>query len=64
METERRYLTVKRAVEYSSLSEASLYRLMKNKTITKIKPPGIDTVLVDRLELDRVLHGEPAGASA
>jgi excisionase family DNA binding protein len=64
MENLGRYLTVKKAANYTSLSEATIRRLMADNRLTKCRPPGIDTVLVDRLELDRVLHGEPAGASA
>jgi excisionase family DNA binding protein len=65
MENERRYFTVRRAADYTSLSQATIRRLLENNYLTKIWPPGVETVLIDRYEIDKVLHGEKeAGASA
>jgi excisionase family DNA binding protein len=63
MENLGRYLTVKKAANYTSLSEATIRRLMADNRLTKCRPPGIDAVLVDRLEIDKVLHGETVGSA-
>jgi hypothetical protein len=58
VETEKRFLTLRGAANFSSLSESTIRRLLNNNRLTRCGAPGIDAVLIDRDELIAVLRGE------
>jgi excisionase family DNA binding protein len=49
------------AADYVGLSRRELYRLAERGLIHLIRLPGCRRVLVDRLQLDRLLEGHAEG---
>lgn len=59
----QRWLTVKGAAEYASLSEDSIRRMLEEEALTPYRPRR-GTVLIDRRQLDRYIlsaTGKPQG---
>jgi hypothetical protein len=63
VETEKRFLTLRGAANFCSLSESTIRRLLNNNRLTRCGAPGIDAVLIDRNELTSLLRGEAAGSA-
>jgi hypothetical protein len=63
MDNTSRFISVKAAVTYASLSEVTLRRMLSDGRLHPCRPAGTDRVLIDVRELDRVVRGEPAGVA-
>jgi excisionase family DNA binding protein len=59
----KRFLSVKNAVEYSSLSEPTIRRMLVDGGLQPCRPFGTDRVMIDKDDLDRLMRGEPTRTS-
>lgn len=50
------YLTIPEAVTHSRLSKRTLWKLLREKRLTRYKPAGVRRVLLLREELDQVIQ--------
>jgi excisionase family DNA binding protein len=54
----KRFFRLAEAADYSGLSQQTLRRMIERAEIKGHRPTGSRPILVDRLELDRVITGK------
>ncbi len=53
------FLTLPEAIELSRMSRATIFRLIKNGLIERIKRPGMKQILIERAKFEQyILKGE------
>lgn len=57
----QRYLSLRLAAGYAGVSTGTLQKMVRDGRLRECRLPGVDRVLIDREQLDRLLAGQPAG---